>query len=908
MDSASKPGEGRKPADERSAARRAFGELLQWHLKRGTRPAGTPAVKRRPWQQAEFGHAVRGANAAGASSDRTVRNWCKGRTAPEALRPIELALFGPEPEPGSGLASDQAGPDPYMAYRQRLRLAFERAKGAVEPKPQDINYRPAASASCSDPGACFGRELEIARLATALLEDPQGNAVLVLGNGGHGKTMLMRAAAIRRDVVGRFAARRWFVELERADSAEAALAEIAQALGLERTAAWDSVRAALEDLQHPGLLLLDNLETPLHAPRQRLPMEQLLRDLAALPGLALAATLRSQETVGSVPWTELLTVEPLAPAPARAMFLSIARTIGAADPDLDFFLGEAAELGGIPLAIHLVAHRVFRQSTLAALRREWRERGALLARLPGGEDARGDSLVASVEFSLHSKRLKPAGKCLFSLLGQLPAGLNEKDAMALLGPDSREAAAQLRAVGLLRDIGDARIGLLPPIRDVAARLHPPGPELMLAWTRHFLDLLQLEGAGLGGPVGKAGLPRLIAEMPNIAAAMPAAMRIETMVEQAVGALRSLQNAMRFTGFSGEAGLENLLTACREAGHRTGQGICLFIVGDKARMRGENEAATSAFLQALQYLDGTPEYRTAGLCYWSLAEISILRGAHDACKEHYLQARSRFEQAGWLVGEADCLSGLAGIADQADDYQAALALYRQASDIFRAAGGMRSLADTIWYMAELERVREHTAQAAQWFSAAREIYLSVGHLAGEADCLRGLGQLAAMQGQFADARRLLEQARGIPRPDANSAEMDALLVLAELERRQGDPAAAQALYRRTLPYFRSADLLRGQAEALSGLGATALMRQDRTAARGFYEAALDLYRRLGGLIGPANCLSALADIAQPDDQETALRLNAQAAEAYIQAGFGAAAARCRLKQRLWAPLKRASQAE
>ncbi len=890
------------PAHDLVAARKAFGELLQWHLRCGTRPPGTPSINRRPWLQTEFADAVRGINIRGSSADKTVRNWCSGRVAPQALRPIEVALFGPEPEDASDYHAD---------FRHRLRLAFQRAKGGAEPISLDAHRRPALPASCTDPGRCFGRDLEVDRLAEAILAGPEGGSVLILGNGGHGKTMLSRTAAMRRDITERFGARRWFVELERSESAEASLAEIAQIIGLTRTARWPDVRVALEDRQQgnrqlPGLLLLDNLETPLHAARQRLPIEQLLRNLLAVPGLSVVATLRSQETIGAVPWREVMAVEPLAPEPAKAMFLSIARTISVDDPDLDFFLGDKGELGGIPLAVHLVAHRVFRGTTLAPLKREWLERGALVATIGGSDDARNDSLVASVEFSLRSKRLKAEGKLLFSLLGQLPAGLSEADGESLIGPESREGAAQLRSVGLLRDNGEARIGLLPPIRDVASRAHPPNSELTASWTLYFLDLLKAEGADLGREAGKPALPRLVQEMPNIAAAVLAAARSQAGTEQATKALRLFENAMTYTGFGGEAALEDLMTAFDEAGDRIGQGRCLFIIGDKARLAGQNEKAKAAFLKALDCLNNTQEDRDAGLCYWGLAEIAAIKGEHEICKGLYQQARGLFKRAGWRPGEADCISGLATVADQADDYAAAMALYAEASQIYKKAGSVRSYADCLWYMAQMEMIRERCEQARRLFETALETHTSVGHLGGRADCLRGLAQLALMRGELDLANVLLDQARQASGPDA-VAENDFLLGMAEVARHRGEIEQAENLYRQALAFFRSSEFVRRQADALLGLGKNAQARGDISVARGLYQEGLDLYRRLEGLIGPAHCISALADIEQASNQAEARRLNALALELYSQASAEVGAKRCQAKERLLAASKLEDQA-
>jgi tetratricopeptide (TPR) repeat protein len=802
--------------------------------------------------------------------------------------PIELALFGAEPPDGT---------DFYAQFRARFRAAFHQAKSGIDPAahPQP-DPAPVLPAICTDPGHCFGRAPEIARIVKAILSPPHAGSVLILGNAGHGKTMLARTVGMDPQIIAHFGPRRWLVELERTDSPQTAVAEIAQAIGLARTTGWPAVRAVLAAM--PALLLLDNLETPLHALHQRLPAEQLLRDLMGLPGVSVLASLRSQETVGAVPWDEVMLAEPLAPAPAKRMFLSIARTIAADDPDLEYFLGENGELAGVALAIHLVAHRVFRAPNLAALKRDWTSLGALLAKLPGGEDLRSDSLMASVAFSLASRRLRTEGRRLFSLLGQLPAGVVEADADALLGEASREGAAQLRAVGLLRDLGEARIGLLPPIRDVAARQHPPEAALRGGWTRHYLDLLQVHGTLLGKAANKTAMARLGNEMPNIAAALAVCATQEPDIDAAVAALRAFKAASGYTGFGAEPTLEVLRAACARIGHLIGQGKCLLAIGDRARMRGENNAAKTEFMAALQFLDDPAADRDAGLCYWGLAEIAIIKGEHTVSADFYGRARLRFQRANWRPGEADCIIGLAAISDQADDYAVARALYAQAAGILKETGNTRSYADCCFFIAEMERTRECYAPAITYFEIAQEMYRSLDYPAGEEDCRRGLAQLAILRDEFDRAETLLAISSNQPRSVDVSSAADRLLTLAELERRRDRSKPAEHLFGRALADFVSFDLVRGQADCRFGLGGIAQTEGDYAAAKTHYDAALALYRQLGGRIGPANCLVALAEITAVADPATAQRLNAQALQLYVAASAQAAAQRCRERRSAW----------
>ena len=646
---------GRKPTGNLKEAKEAFGRLLQKHLDRGTRPDGIPDKDGAThWEIKSFAFVVKAPGIDGADPVKSVNNWLSGRHTPKDRTYIEKALFGPEPTDGTI--------DKYAKFRDEFRKAHRLARGGDDeaesigrfsaPLPQVEQQHPIL-----DPGECFGRRDQIARLVEALLSSPSGGSVLVLGNAGHGKTMLTQSVATQSQIIDRFGVRRWFVELERADSAATALAEIAQATGLERTAPLAAVQAALGFKQKPGLLVLDNLETPLHAAHQRQPTEQLLRDLVSVPGLSLMTSLRSQETIGSVTWSDQVLLHPLQPHIARLMFLSIAKTIRETDPDLDFFIGESGELAGIPLAIRLVAHCVFQRTTLASLRREWEKHGAEIARLAGGDATRLDDLIVSVEFSLKSSRLQSEGRQLFSLLGQLPAGLGEKDREILLGSAGIHAAHQLRAVGLLKDADDDRIGLLAPVRDVARRRHSPDADAQTAWAKHYLVLVTKDGDRIGKLDGAEAIARVAPEVANIGAAVSASIGTPEGRTTAVCALEGFGRLLRYTGLSGDAALNDLERACKDAGDHAGRASCLIARGGAARMLSRNKVAHDDFHSAESLLAGLGEDKLQADCLCGLAEIARMQSENEKARGLYEDARELYKRAGDLAGVARCDRGL-----------------------------------------------------------------------------------------------------------------------------------------------------------------------------------------------------------------------------------------------------------
>jgi pimeloyl-ACP methyl ester carboxylesterase len=192
--------------------------------------------------------------------------------------------------------------------------------------------QPSASALPTKPLRCLGRDDDLKSVVEALLQSTDGTAVLVLGGPGMGKTTLTRQAANEVAVVQRFGNRRWFVELETAIDAQTFEAAIIRALGFDPAVAkFDAALAFLE--RAPGLLVLDNLETPWNGMRDKI--ENLLAQLHSIPALATLASIRGNEPPSGLRWTRQRTMHPLESPFDRDLFLDIAQNIKADDPHLE---------------------------------------------------------------------------------------------------------------------------------------------------------------------------------------------------------------------------------------------------------------------------------------------------------------------------------------------------------------------------------------------------------------------------------------------------------------------------------------------------------------------------------------------------------------------------------------------
>ena len=535
------------------------------------------------------------------------------------------------------------------ARREPAPAGATAAPAVIVPPPFD---GPAAASPLLPPDRCLGRGAEIAGLV-ATLTAPQPGAVVVLGGPGIGKTTLTRAVATHPDVIARFAERRWFVPLETATDAASLRTAVVLALGGNPAdpAAFDHALAALDTAS--ALLVLDNLETPYHADTAA--TGDTLRRLIAVPSVTLLCSYRGHTAPPAPAFPHQSVVPPLPDDAARRLFLDLAPRIRPDDPHLAPFL---RELGGVPLAIELVALRAAPHDTLDELWDDWRRLGVELATDPDQPEGRLTSLLRSIDLSWRSTRLRDPGRRLFRLLGALPAGMAREDRAALMGDDATEATRQLLAIGLAVS-SEGRLDLLPPVRGYACARLPAAPEESGRWCRYYLGLLAELGHRIGATGGSAAVARLAPEVANLDAAVAASHADRR--QAAVAAAESFRDLLRFTGLGRPALLHDLAASCHAAADPAGEALCRFAAGVVAADRSDHDAARAAYEQALPLYRQVGDVQGEANCIRSLGDIALRRSDHDAARAAYEQALPLYRQVGDVLGEANCIKGLGDIA-------------------------------------------------------------------------------------------------------------------------------------------------------------------------------------------------------------------------------------------------------
>jgi tetratricopeptide (TPR) repeat protein len=615
---------------------------------------------------------------------------------------------------------------------------------------------PVAAAGLPAAPVCVGRDELVAEVAAAMLADPP-EPVAVLGAPGIGKSTVCLTALHNAGVAARFGARRWFVRCDGAADAAVLLSGIAAELGLAGEVpaggplAW--VTAALGE--SPGVLVLDNLETPWAA--DTIAVERLLAVLAAA-GVVVAAAIRGTARPAGLRWHSAAPLPPLALADARGMFLGIAGEQFAGDARLDGLL-EAVDR--VPLAVELLACNAQGDPDLTVLARRWEhERSRLLAR--AGGTSRELSVAVSAELSVTSPQMMPEGRRLMSLLGQLPDGIADPDLDALLPGQGLRAAANLRQLGLaFSEAG--RVRMLAPIREHAAAEHPPADDDLNTAITHYCGLAAAEGNQVGAADGAHATQRIAAEPGNLARMITAAIGQDRW-QPAVDAADGLSEYMRFTGMDIPGVLEPVLAAIRQHGSDQQHAQILYAAADIALARSDHDAARSGYQQAL------PLYQQAGSVLGEansikgLADIALARSDHDAARSGYQQALPLYQQAGDVLGEANCIQGLADIALRRSDHDAARSGYQQALPLYQQTGDVLGEANCIQGLADIALERPDHDAARSGYQQALPLYQQIAEPYSIGGAHRRLARLTTGTEREAHVAAASEAWQSINRPD------------------------------------------------------------------------------------------------------------------------------------------------
>jgi tetratricopeptide (TPR) repeat protein len=612
--------------------------------------------------------------------------------------------------------------------------------------PSSPTASPAPAAALPPAPICFGRDDEIADLVVTLIAD-KPDPTTILGPAGIGKSTITLVALNDPRVAERYGARRYFIRCDAVRTREAFAAAIATALGLPIT---PQVEAAVmtELASVPAVLAIDNAETPWEADTLR--VEGLFAQLAAVPGLALVASLRGYSRPMGVRWRASIEPRSLPLDDARHVFLAIAGQQFANDADLDRLL---RALDGVPLAITLMANAAEGQPDLKDTWRRWEDERTKMLQRAGGTD-RLLNIEASYEISIQGPRMTDEARRLLAILGFLPGGVARGDIDAIYPGHGTRAAAVLRQVGLAFDEAD-RLRLLAPLREYVQREHLPDTDDLQTSLQHFNGLALLgEKAGKEG--GAEAIARLIPEIENI---------------------------------------ENTIERLLDRSESDGVIEAAISLGQFARLTGLG--TTAPLRKAVQVAHTLGGDRLVARCRARLGDIAFARSDYESARTQYEQAFPLFKGIGDILGETNCIRSLGDIALRSSDHERARARYEEALPLYRGLSDNLGEANCIHRLGEIAFARSDHESARTRYEEALLLYRRVGDILGEATCILNLGDIARRRSNNKLARARYEHALAlygrIPEPYSMARTYRSLALVSadERERRQHVGAARDA---------------------------------------------------------------------------------------------------------------------
>ena len=652
---------------------------------------------------------------------------------------------------------------------RKLTMAISEVEEAIYARRARARSQGFEGRKVCDPGLCEGRDELIDREVAAFSKpSDRGRSLLVLGGPGIGKTTFTEKVGAHKDLEERFGDRRWFADLRTAHDADVMRTIIADAVALPRTASLSTVITRLR--AEPNLLVLDNLETPWEQDSHGVKL--LLRELRAVPNLALLASARSEKTIGGVEdeseWTK---VEPLATLSREASLSLFIKTTHIGIPVNDKDLSSLVDrLGGVPLFIHLVASCAHGPETLGQLRRECEKAGV--------------SGLVDLHFAIRPslRRLHDEGRRLFSLLGALPDGISVTDLGSLMGSTTAalHGMDQLAAVGLAKQ-HQGRIDLLPPIREYARDNHAPTCFDTVVWRRHYLGLAAKLGSFLNRKWSSKVGERLVPEVANVEAALHAVLGHDLKSAKTAG--ERLWLLARFSGRGSVATQRHLMGACQAIGDKVGVATCAFCIGDIELYRSKHVAAGKYLEMARKLYHQAGDFRGEAECNCALGETALECSQYNKARKHFDKAvklyrkakrARRRNEAKWIVrGEAECIMRRGDVAllhgsncDEARKrFQQARLLYHRARYKLGEANCIQRLGDVTVAEGGLNEASGDAAR--KQYDEALRLYRSAGSLFGQANCHKGIADIALAARQYSAAETAYKEAQVLYQRVGNS---------------------------------------------------------------------------------------------------------------------------------------------
>ncbi|KZV93595.1 hypothetical protein EXIGLDRAFT_835597 [Exidia glandulosa HHB12029] len=581
----------------------------------------------------------------------------------------------------------------------------------------NVNYSSELPAS---PRILHGRDGELSRLVSCVVDRSRPIRVAIMGAGGLGKTTLANAVVQHVDVAATFGARRFLVTAEAAVEVDDLLTGMLATFGLP--ASSDPLASLLQHFRshERTLLVIDNLETIWNSAnaQQRRMTEDVLSKLDNVTSLTLIITCRGADLPPDVEWAnrDAVVLSTLSPAAALATFTDIAGNVPAPDqPVRDALL---KEVDYMPLAVTLLARLVSRGKQLRDLHRRWNSvHTGMLRTQPNG---RLDNVDASVQLSIaFLPSDDPAPLQLLSLCAQLPDGMRlpvRNELEGLCGfRDIDGALDVIQGLALVYVTDDDTIRMLSPIRLYMLEKHRPSAAHRAYLLEIYYEIARHAPRDID-PQFPGARDRILPELSNLDALLSSEIR-----------------------HFDELPSPDLIDAVN-------------VFSSFSRLHVPNERMLTALIPRIEHL---PE--SLALSLWILAEIHWCRNAYNLSLEAATRARSLYQSLSQRLDAARCDQQMGNIHRLKSNYTEAIASLSAARETFNELDRELDVAYCDKDLALVFYEQGNHDDAAALFTSAQEVFLRLDEPANGARCQEMLGDIYRIRGDYQAAETQLESA-------------------------------------------------------------------------------------------------------------------------------------------------------
>ncbi|MEK6753326.1 MAG: tetratricopeptide repeat protein [Chloroflexota bacterium] len=663
----------------------------------------------------------------------------------------------------------------YAAYPDEVGKLGWRGSGA-----QTVSlFRPADVSDLPSPASgLIGRQRELMRIGTRLLEDKKPLTVTLHGAGGIGKTALLWQALLRFAPSFELTLA---IGLDPLPSLESVLGRIERFLGLPSPCSNDTkerealVRNALTSKR--TLLGLDNFETLNHALNDdtaKATAKSLYAFFKSLPAAGVTLCVTSREKT-NLPGEHIEEIYGLEDAMGGALFYENVSTRKDALNETGLEKLSAA-IGGHPLALRLLAP-IFEEQAGLSLEQFIEKLQTFLPKASDQwtEEERHASLGACFAFSMDYLPKNEEGQKLqiaISRLSVFTAFFVDFTAAPVLEnrfPESQEEFKQMlpKANNLLHTLWER--GLLErttiPLGEenfYLYRLHPTLGFLAQAKLtnaemvqENFWQSMNNLARAAEDEINKSpfmvqiasrAMPDLISasESKNDADTALMQYRVSKLLEQ----FGLYDDSLRLLGKSRNT--YSLLSRQRE------MAMTIHVAANIYVTRGDLDGAIKLYAQSQEIYENLGELKGKSIILHEMAGVYATRGDLDEAMRLNQQSLEIKEELGELQGKSATLHSMAGIYVTRGDLDEAMKLYQQSLEIKERVGDLKSMSATLHNMANIYVTRGDLDEAMKLYQQSLKIKEGLGDLQGKSATLHQMAVTYVTRGDLNKAMRLYQQ--------------------------------------------------------------------------------------------------------------------------------------------------------